>query len=102
MAKKKKPRIGYDSSNVPSGPGFIRRGAGVVGRVQQQQIRQRQRTKRELQGKYNQYRYAAEAIVKKVGHIPAKGTPEYKQWKNYTNAVKTVERMAAKQGFRLK
>lgn len=68
----------------------------------QQQVQQKQRTQREFQGKYNQYRYAAEAIVKQVGHIPKKGTSEYKQWTNYTNAVKTIEKMASRQGFRLR
>lgn len=67
-----------------------------------QQIRQKQRTQRELQGKYNQYRFAAESIVKKMGHIPKKGTLEYREWKRYTQAVKTIEKMASKQGFRLR
>lgn len=67
-----------------------------------QQIQQRQRTQRELQGKYNQYRFAAESIVKKKGHIPKKGTLEYREWKRYTQTVKTIEKMASKQGFRLK
>jgi len=58
--------------------------------------------KRKLQKKYDNYRSAAEAIIKKVGHIPKKGTPEYKQWANYVNAVKAVEKVASKQGFRLK
>lgn len=70
--------------------------------IRKQQVQPRQRTQKELQGKYNQYRYAAESICKKVGHVPKKGTPEYREWKRYTQAVKTIEKMASKQGFRLR
>ena len=100
--RKKKRELGNPPSNPQTSPVTPTVPTTPAPRQSLQKVQQRQRTQRELQKKYDQYRYAAEAIVKKVGHIPAKGTPEYKQWKNYTNAVKTVERMAAKQGFRLK
>ena len=63
---------------------------------------QKQRTARELQAKYNQYKNAAQAVCQKIGHIPAKGTKEYQTWVRYTQAIKTIEKMAKKQGIRLR
>ena len=108
LSKKKDPLGSYGSRfskrprDYSSDPSSGQQQIQQQVRVQKQQVQQRQRTQRELQGKYDQYRYAAEAIVKEVGHIPAKGTSEYKQWKNYINAVKTIAKMAAKQSFRLR
>ncbi len=63
---------------------------------------QTQRTAAELQAKYNHYRHEAATICEKVGHTPpARGTPEYHQWSKYTQAVKIIENMAAKQGITL-
>jgi len=63
--------------------------------------RKKDREINDLRKKHFKYRRAAESIVSKSGHIPKIGTREYKQWKNYTNAVKTIERMAEKRGERL-
>jgi len=63
--------------------------------------RKKDREINDLRKKHFKYRRAAEGIVKKVGHIPKKGTPEYKKWKNYTNAVETIEKMAKKRGEKL-
>lgn len=64
--------------------------------------RRRERSSFELQKNYNAYRYAAEKICKKVGHIPKKGTSEYTKWKRYTQAVKAIENMAKKQKINLR
>jgi hypothetical protein len=70
---------------------------------EQRKIREKtQRTATELQTQYRSYSAGINQITSKVGHIPKKGTPEYKRWKQYRRAMKAIENIAKKQGIPLK
>ncbi len=70
----------------------------------QQQAQQREQTRRttaELRQKYHAYSGMVSTITSKIGHIPAKGTPEYKQYYQYIRAMKAIEKLARKKGISL-
>ncbi len=64
-------------------------------------FKESQRSAYALMEKYKRYAEAAEKIVQKVGHIPEKDSPYFKEWHNYYKAVRTIEEMAKKRGIKL-
>ena len=102
--------IGYGAKGIGKGVAWAGKAAWKAAhkkqqqaqqQVQQQQVQKRQRTQQELQQKYDYYKDYAKNICRQIGHIPAKGTPEYHRWKQATKAVKIIEETARKNNVRL-
>lgn len=67
------------------------------------EVKRRERTAIELQQKYDVYRSLSESVVRSTGgHIPKRGSPAYKKYHQYGGGIRAIEKLARRQGVKLK